>query len=221
MVNNNLKYTLLLLFMLVIGTVVLTPPTTTSVFGQDSDGAEESNDRVNSSGNNSTSFSGQIANVFGAEPPNITTGNNNTTTGGPRTYQDFSRAEVIDNNRNVRNPGGFGNRNINLADEESMIRPTNIADMLTPQTVETQDYADMKKLIQASGFAIADMQPVIDYNTGAITSILIRGVEGVTAQPNMMDIKAIGEAYGYALTGPAVFIGNAWQVEFISVIGGR
>jgi hypothetical protein len=153
-------------------------------------------------------------------------------TGPPLGYQDVERAEVIDDNGNVQNPGGADNENISLSaetgagvgvgtttavDDPITTRPTNLAETVLPPTIQSQEYKDIRLTLQAAGYAIADMQYTLEYGTG-IPIIIVRGVEDVPAQPNLMDLESIGAAYGYALR-THVFIGDAWETTYESVTG--
>jgi len=137
--------------------------------------------------------------------------------GEVQTYRDVSRAEVIDNQGNIQNPGGAGNQDITLSDNDVMTRPTNLAQMVIPQSIQRQDYADMKISLQAVGYAISDMQPTQDMQTGR-PLVIVRGIDGVMQQPNQMDLDSVSAQYGYAVQSHLV-IGGAWQTTFESVTG--
>lgn len=138
--------------------------------------------------------------------------NSNTT--GPQNYQDVERAEVIDNDGNIQNPGGLGNENIDI-ETESMTRETNLAEtVLPPSTIQSQEYQDMKISLQAAGYSISDMQYTLAFRTDT-PMVIVRGLEGVPTQPNLMDLESIGAAYGYILKSH-VFIGGAWETIYES-----
>ena len=140
-----------------------------------------------------------------------------TTRGEPLGYQEVNNTEVIDNNQNVINPGGAGNENINLADDEITTPNTNLAETVLPQSVNTQNNQNMQLKLQAIGYSIADMQPTLEYGT-SWPIIIVRGTQGVMTQPNMMDLETVGAEFGYTVS-THIPIDGAWETTFRSVTG--
>jgi hypothetical protein len=150
-------------------------------------------------------------------PAPTTVANANSTAGvGPQTYQGVNRAEVITDNGNVLNPGGAGNQAIDLAGEEAMSRPSNLADIVLPQSTQIQEYEDLKIALQASGYAISDMQYTLSYRTN-VPVVVVRGIEGMSSQPNTMMLEQIAASYGYTILSH-MYVGNAWETIFTSAV---
>lgn len=132
-------------------------------------------------------------------------------------YQDVERSEVIAEDGTITNPGGAGNEDITLTDDAMTTRPTNLLDTVLPQSTQMQEYEDFKVSLQAAGYSIQDLQYTLEHRTG-VPLVIVRGLDGVTTQPNLMILEEVGARYGYALQSH-VMIGGAWETTFKSVTG--
>jgi hypothetical protein len=176
-----------------------------------------------------STLAGEIADVFGVEQPDVnynntttgtpatadtttTTSSSPTTTGQPMDYTDVTNAEVIDDQDIVQNPGGVGNENINLEDDEITPPPTNIRDMVLPQDIQSKNIDDLNTALLVAGYSIADIKPAQDFNDGT-TKIVVRGDENVMEQPDQMLLDSISRNIGYTVESHFI-IDGAWQTIF-------
>lgn len=136
----------------------------------------------------------------------------NTTMG----YQDVERAEVIAEDGTISNPGGAGNENISLADDDITTPPTNLDQIVNPRTIETQTYIDLEVALRGAGYAMGDMQYAEDAN--GVSTIIVRGLEGVMEQPNEMDLNTEAARQGYYVD-LHIPVDGAWLTIFKSVTG--
>jgi hypothetical protein len=162
--------------------------------GEDSEGTEEDTTTV-------------VGSVFAEARENTTMG-----------YQDVERTEVIAEDGTIANPGGAGNENINLATDDDIATPptTNLQEVVNPQTIETQNYGNMEVALRGAGYAMAEMQETLDAN--GVSTIIVKGLEGVMQQPNEMELNRAGALYGYYVDWNEP-IDGAWVTVFKSVTG--
>jgi hypothetical protein len=182
-----------LVFALFAVLLVISLPNT--VFAQqqeDSEGSEEDDTTV-------------VGSIFAEARENTTMG-----------YQDVERTEVIAEDGTIPNPGGVGNENISLDDDITTPPTTDLQEVVNPQTVQTQNYDNMEVALRGAGYAMAEMQETLDVN--GVSTIIVKGLEGVMQQPNEMELNRAGALYGYYVDWNEP-IDGAWVTVFKSVTG--
>lgn len=130
--------------------------------------------------------------------------------------QEVGRCEAIEDDGTISNPGGAGNENISLADDDITTPPTNLDQIVNPRTIETQTYIDLEVALRGAGYAMGDMQYAEDAN--GVSTIIVRGLEGVMEQPNEMDLNTEAARQGYYVD-LHIPVDGAWLTIFKSVTG--